>query len=154
MDLSVFPKINASLNATSACFLLLGYFLIKQKRIKWHAASMLAAFTASMLFLVSYLFYHYHHRATPFPGQGPVRVVYFTILTSHTLLAIVNLPLVILTLTYAVRGRWGHDGQSVMVSPWVQKHVRLAKITFPIWLYVSVTGVVIYWMLYRTGYSA
>ena len=120
-------------------FLLSGYFFIRRKSVKRHAICMLSAFTASSLFLVSYLYYHAHHGATPFPGKGGVRVVYFTILVSHTVLAIVQVPLIAATLYQAARSRF-------------QKHVRVARLALPVWLYVSVTGVVVYWMLYQIRY--
>lgn len=97
---------------------------------------MLTAFALSSLFLVSYLYYHFHHGATRFPGQGPVRVFYFGILITHTVLAVSIVPLVLVTLARALRQRF-------------DLHARLARWTLPLWLYVSVTGVVIYWMLYQ-----
>ena len=136
MDLSIFPPLNAGLNATSGVLIILGFVLIKQKAWTAHAITMVVAMFVSTLFLVSYLFYHYHHGATPFQHQGWIRPVYFSILISHTILAVTVLPLVIITLCHALRSRF-------------ERHVRIARITFPIWLYVSVTGVVIYWMLYR-----
>jgi len=97
---------------------------------------MLAAFGASTLFLTSYLYYHYHHGSTPFQGTGGIRVIYFTILISHTVLAVITAPLVLVTLYRALKGQF-------------DKHRRIARITLPLWFYVSVTGVVVYWMLYR-----
>ena len=97
---------------------------------------MLTAFGVSTLFLVSYLYYHFHHGSTAFSGTGLFRRFYFTILISHTVLAVLVLPLVLVTLYRALRGQF-------------DKHVRIARIAFPIWLYVSVTGVLVYWMLYR-----
>jgi len=97
---------------------------------------MVAAFGTSTLFLISYLFYHYHHGATSFPGQGLIRVFYFTLLISHTSLAVVIVPLVLLTLSRAVRGHF-------------EKHVAIARVTLPLWLYVSVSGVCVYYFLYR-----
>lgn len=140
MNLSTLPAVNASLNATTALLLILGYTLIRQRAITGHTMCMLAACGTSALFLVSYLYYHFHHGSTPFPGQGWVRPFYFTILISHTILAVVNVPLVIMTLRWAFKGRF-------------DKHVRLARITLPVWFYVSVTGVVVYWMLYRMTYE-
>lgn len=139
MNLSILPSLNASLNAASVLFLVLGYILIRQKAITGHTMCMLGACFTSALFLTSYLYYHYHHGATAFQGRGLVRVFYFTLLVSHTILAATIVPLVILTLTHALRSRF-------------QKHVKIARVTLPIWLYVSVTGVVVYWMLYRVGY--
>ena len=136
MDLSFFPALNAGLNATSGFLILLGYILIKQKAWTAHALCMCLAMVTSALFFASYIYYHIHHGATHFPYRGWIRPVYFSILISHTILAVTVLPLAIVTLTWALRSRF-------------DKHVKIAKITFPIWLYVSVTGVVIYWMLYR-----
>src|SRR3989338_4297735 len=139
MDITILPTINASLNATSALLLILGYFLIRQRAITGHTICMLLACGTSALFLVSYLYYHYHHGATHFPGQGLVRLFYFVILISHTIFAVVIVPLVGTTLFHAFRSRF-------------EKHKAIARITLPIWIYVSVTGVVVYWMLYRTKY--
>ena len=136
MDLSLFPPLNAGLNATSALLIVLGYILIKQNAWTGHALCMCLALLVSGLFLVSYIYYHAHHGSTPFLHHGWIRPVYFTILISHTILAAIILPLAITTLAFALRSRF-------------DKHVKIAKVTFPIWLYVSVTGVVIYWMLYR-----
>ena len=116
--------------------LVLGYFLIRRRSIRAHRACMIAAFITSVLFLISYLVYHYHHGATRFTGQGWVRPLYFMILITHTMLAAVIVPFVLVTLYRAARGRF--------VS-----HARLARWTLPMWLYVSVTGVVVYLMLYR-----
>lgn len=136
MDLSLFPPLNAGLNATSALLIILGFVLIKQGAWTGHALCMCLALLVSGLFLASYLYYHAHHGATFFPHHGWIRPVYFTILISHTVLAAAVVPLVLVTLSRALRSRF-------------EKHVQIAKITFPVWLYVSVTGVVIYWMLYR-----
>ena len=139
MDLSLFPPINASLNAASASFLVAGFILIRRKAVSAHRLCMLAACAASTLFLASYLYYHSRHGATPFPGQGVSRFLYFSILISHSLLAVVIAPLIFTTLFWALKGRF-------------DRHRHLARITLPLWLYVSVTGVVVYWMLYRTHY--
>ncbi len=136
MDYSKLPALNAALNSASAFFLILGYILIRQRAITGHTMSMLAACGTSTLFLISYLTYHFHHGSTPFQGQGFMRIVYFAILISHTILAVAIVPLSIKTLTRGLRGRF-------------QQHVSIARITLPLWLYVSVTGVVVYWMLYR-----
>jgi uncharacterized membrane protein YozB (DUF420 family) len=136
MDYSVLPSVNATLNATSGIFLLIGYVLIKQRRIDAHRNAMLAAFTSSTLFLISYVVYHYHAGSRPFPGQGLIRAVYFAILVSHVILAIVILPFIISTLTKGLRGQFA-------------RHKRVAKWTFPLWMYVSVTGVIVYLMLYQ-----
>ena len=136
MDLSFFPALNAGLNATSGILILLGYILIKQRAWTAHALCMCLAMLTSALFFISYIYYHLHHGSTHFPHHGWIRPVYFTILVSHTILAITVPPLAIVTLCQALRSRF-------------DKHVRIAKIIFPIWFYVSITGVVIYWMLYR-----
>jgi uncharacterized membrane protein YozB (DUF420 family) len=130
------PALNACLNATSAVLLATGYVLIRRGRRQAHKRVMLAALVSSALFLTSYLVYHAHVGSVRFRGEGPVRTVYFTILLTHTVLAVVIVPLVAMTLVPALRGRF-------------DKHRRLARITLPLWAYVSVTGVVIYWMLYR-----
>jgi putative membrane protein len=140
MDLSILPSINASLNAASAIFLVLGYTLIRQRAITGHTMCMLAACGTSLLFLASYLYYHFHHGATRFPGTGWIRAFYFTVLISHTILAVVVVPFILLTLWWAFRGRF-------------DKHAGVARVGLPIWLYVSVTGVVVYWMLYRVNWA-
>ena len=139
MSITTLPAVNASLNASSAFLLLLGYLFIRQRAITAHTMCMLAASFTSLLFLVSYIYYHLHHGATPFPGRGPVRVIYFAILISHTGLALTVVPLALLTLVRALRGQF-------------VRHVRIARFTLPIWLYVSVTGVVVYWMLYQINW--
>ena len=136
IGLSVLPAVNASLNATTAVLLVLGYFFIRRKIVARHKQCMLTACGTSALFLASYLYYHFHHGLTRFGGKGFVRALYFVILISHTFLAVVILPLVAITLFWALRGRF-------------DKHVPIARITLPTWLYVSVTGVVVYWMLYH-----
>ncbi len=133
---SSLPALNAGLNATTTLLILLGYWLIKQKAWTGHALCMILAMITSTFFLISYLIYHAHHGSTPFPGQGWIRPVYFSILVTHTILAVVIVPMVLRTFYFALKGRF-------------DRHRRLARWTFPIWLYVSVTGVVIYWMLYR-----
>ncbi len=130
------PAVNAGLNLASAFLLVLGYIFIRQRAITAHTMSMLAACMTSVLFLISYLSYHYHHGSTRFGGEGWIRWVYFTILLSHTILAVVILPMVVMTLVRGLRGDF-------------VRHVRIGKKTLPLWLYVSVTGVVVYWMLYR-----
>ena len=140
MDLSSFPALNAGLNATSAILIVFGFFLIKQRAWTGHALCMILAVITSTMFFGSYIYYHVHHGSTPFPYHGWIRPVYFLILISHTLLAVVVPPLVGVTLVRALRSRF-------------DKHVRIARITFPIWLYVSVTGVVIYWMLYQMKWN-
>ena len=140
-DISILPAVNAGLNTTTALLLILGYVFARQRAITAHTMTMLAACTTSFLFLISYLYYHYHHGVTKFAGTGIIRPVYFFILFTHTVLAVVIVPLVFITLYRGLRGRF-------------QKHVRIARITLPLWLYVSVTGVVVYWMLYHAYPSA
>lgn len=136
ISLGDLPAVNATLNGTSAVLLVAGYLAIRQGRVKLHRALMLSALSASILFLVSYLYYHYHVGTTYFTGQGWVRPVYFTILISHTILAVVIVPLVIVTLYRALRQDF-------------PRHRRIARVTFPVWLYVSVTGILVYLMLYQ-----
>jgi uncharacterized membrane protein YozB (DUF420 family) len=135
-DLSIFPAINATLNGISAVLIATGRAFIRRRNVAWHRACMIAAVITSTLFLASYLYYHAHVRSVHFPGTGWVRPVYFSILISHTLLAAAVPPLVLVTLTRALRERF-------------DSHRRIARWTYPIWLYVSVTGVVVYIMLYR-----
>ena len=130
------PAVNATLNAVSAALLATGYVFIRQRRIDAHRRCMLAAFATSTLFLASYLVYHYNVGSVPYTRQGPIRVVYFTILISHIILAAAILPLALVTLNRALRGRFA-------------PHAAIARWTLPIWLYVSVTGIAVYWMLYR-----
>ena len=136
MDISDLPAVNATLNATSAFFLVAGYVLIRRGHISLHKRSMLAALTSSALFLTCYVIYHLNTGSRPFQGQGVARFVYFSILISHVLLAVTILPL---ALTTAARG----------LKAQYERHVRIARWTLPLWLYVSVTGVVIYLMLYQ-----
>jgi len=135
-SLTDLPTLNATLNATSAILLTAGYRFIRRRQITAHKRCMLAACTVSALFLVSYLTYHYYVGSMPFRGRGWVRPLYFTILISHTILAATIVPLAIVTLFRA----WKAD---------FRKHARLARWTLPIWLYVSVTGVIVYIMLYQ-----
>lgn len=132
----MFPAINATLNGTSAVLLLTGRSLIRRGRMAAHRAVMLTALATSTLFLVSYLYYHYHVGSVHFRGQGWSRPIYFTILTSHTILAAVIVPLIIITLTRALRERF-------------DRHRVIARWTYPLWMYVSVTGVIVYVMLYH-----
>ena len=136
MDLTDLPGLNATLNGIAAALLATGYVLIRRGRRNLHRACMLAAFGTSTLFLVSYLVYHANVGSVAFAGQGAVRVVYFAILISHVVLAVLILPLALVTLARAARGRF-------------DRHVAIARWTLPLWLYVSVTGVIVYWMLYR-----
>jgi uncharacterized membrane protein YozB (DUF420 family) len=140
--LSIFPHLNASLNGLSAVFLIIGFYFIMRGEITRHRASMLAASVSSAVFLASYLTYHslrtYYFGLGPtrFTGQGLARPVYFTILTSHTFFAALIAPLVIWTLWRGLKGDY-------------ERHRRLARLVFPVWIYVSVTGVIVYLMLYQ-----
>jgi len=136
IPISTLPTLNAILNATSAVLLILGYQFIRQQNIRAHRTCMIAAFSVSVLFLISYLTYHYHVGTTRFLGQGWVRLMYFTILLSHTVLAALVPFLALLTLFRALQAQF-------------PKHRRIARWTLPIWLYVSVTGVLVYLMLYH-----
>ena len=137
-DYSIFPKINAVLNASSAVLLVTGRVLIARGRRAAHRAVMLAALATSTLFLVSYLYYHWpgHGGIVYFHGMGWTRTLYFAILISHTILAIVIVPMVLITLARGLREQF-------------DRHRAIARWTFPIWLYVSVTGVIVYFMLFR-----
>jgi uncharacterized membrane protein YozB (DUF420 family) len=136
VSLTDLPALNAALNGISALLLASGYLCIRRQRVTAHKVCMGSAFVTSTLFLISYLTYHYHVGSVPFGGRGWIRAAYFTILISHTILAATIVPLALVTLSRALRGRFS-------------KHVRVARWTLPLWLYVSVTGVVVYWMLYH-----
>jgi uncharacterized membrane protein YozB (DUF420 family) len=136
ISLSDLPAVNASLNATSAVLLCFGFYFIRRKQVAAHKACMLGAFGVSTLFLACYLTYHFQHPTTRFQGVGWIRVLYLTILITHSLLAMAVVPMVLVTIYRALRGRF-------------EKHKAIARWTWPIWLYVSVTGVVVYWMLYQ-----
>ena len=136
MSISDLPALNATLNATSAVLLTAGWFFIRARRIRAHRRCMIAAFVTSSLFLTSYLVYHAQIGSKPYPGTGAMRVVYFSILIPHVVLAAAVLPLAIVTLR---RGLRRDDA----------RHKPLARWTLPLWLFVSVTGVVVYWMLYE-----
>jgi putative membrane protein len=137
LSLSDIPTLNASLNGTSAVLLVTGYVLIRRKNRNAHKLCMLGAVGVSVAFLISYVIYHQTAGFTRFTGQGAIRFVYFSILISHTILATLAIvPMVAVTLFRALKGQF-------------QKHKRIARWTFPIWLYVSITGVIIYWMLYH-----
>jgi uncharacterized membrane protein YozB (DUF420 family) len=131
-----FPAINATLNATSAVLLFTGRQLIARRRIEAHKRTMITAFITSTLFLCCYLYYHAHIGSKHFPGPNPWSTIYFTILFTHTILAVVIVPMILMSLS---RGLKRQDA----------RHRAIARFTYPLWLYVSVTGVVIYWMLYR-----
>jgi uncharacterized membrane protein YozB (DUF420 family) len=134
--ISDLPALNATLNGVAAILLVSGYLFIKQGQRQKHQSCMLGALGTSALFLISYVTYHLNAGSRPFPGQGPVRLVYFAILITHVILAAVIVPLALLTAARGLRSEF-------------DKHVRIARWTFPIWLYVSITGVVIYVMLYQ-----
>ncbi|MGQ0504253.1 MAG: DUF420 domain-containing protein [Myxococcaceae bacterium] len=133
-DLRFMPAVNASLNALSATLLVAGYVAIRQGARKVHQYFMVGALTASTLFLVCYLVYHYVHGDTKFLGVGPLRTVYFTLLISHVLLSAIAFPLALSTVWFAARKRFA-------------THRTISKVTFPLWLYVSVTGVLIFFFL-------
>jgi putative membrane protein len=135
IPLSSLPALNAALNSASALLLAAGWLFIRSGNVAAHRRCMLAALATSTLFLTSYLIYHYHVGSVPFTGQGWTRRLYFTILISHTSLAVTIVPLVLITLYRALRNRFEH-------------HKRIARWTLPLWLYVSVTGVIVYGMLY------
>jgi putative membrane protein len=136
VTVSDLPTLNAALNATCFVLLTIGYSLIRRGRIAQHRAVMIAAFSTSVIFLTSYLIYHAQVGSRPFQGQGPIRYLYFTILLTHTILAAAIVPLVLLTLSRGLKRR-------------DDKHRAIARWTLPIWMYVSVTGVIVYLMLYR-----
>jgi len=136
MSISDLPTINAILNSISAVLLATGYSFIRRKMINAHRTCMIAAFITSSLFLLSYLVYHYHVGSVKFQGQGIVRPIYFAILLTHTVLAAVIVPMIFITFARALRGRF-------------DRHRAIARWTLPLWLYVSVTGVVVYLMLYH-----
>ena len=133
--LASLPAINACLNGACTIFLLLGFALIRQRKIALHRLCMITAFSCSTVFLALYLYFHFHAGIIQFGGQGWVRPVYFSILITHTTLAIVIVPLVLITLSRALRERF-------------DRHRAIARWTLPLWLYVSVTGVIVYWLLY------
>jgi putative membrane protein len=137
-DYSIFPKINATLNGCSAVLLVTGRMFIASGKRAAHRAVMITAFVTSSLFLVSYLYYHWpgHGGIVYFHGTGLARLLYFTILISHTILAIIIVPMVLMTLSRGLRGQF-------------DRHCAIARWTFPIWLYVSVTGVIVYFMLFQ-----
>lgn len=136
--LAILPTVNAVLNATAAILLVVGYMFVKRGRIAQHRACMISAFVVSTLFLVSYLTYHAHVGSKRFPGTGTIRTVYLSILLTHTVLAALVPFLAIITLWRALTSRF-------------DRHVRIARWTLPIWIYVSITGVIVYLMLYQLG---
>ena len=136
LNLSVLPHLNALLNATSAVFLITGYALIRSGHEVAHKRSMIAALICSTAFLTSYVIYHLHAGSRPFAGTGAIRGIYFAILITHVVLAAAIVPLVLMTATRGLRSQF-------------DRHVRIARWTLPLWLYVSVTGVIVYLMLYQ-----
>ena len=130
------PLLNACLNAASAALLTGGWLFIRRRRVTAHKTSMVSALVVSTLFLVSYVTYHSLAGSRPFGGQGWIRLVYFPLLVSHIALAAVIVPLALTTVYHALQESFA-------------RHVRIARWTLPLWLYVSVTGVLVYWMLYR-----
>ena len=136
MTIRDLPALNAVLNGASGLLIATGWVLIRRGHRTAHKRVMLAAVACSAIFLVSYLTYHAQVGSVRFQGQGPIRTVYFAILISHTILAVAIVPLVLITVSHGLRERF-------------DRHRRIARVTLPLWAYVSVTGVVIYWMLYR-----
>ena len=136
MNDSVLPHLNAGLNALSFLLLLAGFYFIRRGRVSAHRTAMVAALSVSGLFLVSYVVYHYNYGSVRFTGQGAVRTFYFAVLVTHVILAAAIVPLVVMTVRRAFRADY-------------LRHRRVARWTYPLWLYVSVTGVVVYLMLYR-----
>jgi len=135
-DVTALPLVNACLNTLSAGLLAAGFVFIRRRRIVAHVTCMLGAFAVSTLFLLSYVTYHYHAGSRPFTGQGWIRPVYFALLITHIVLAAAIVPLALTTIYRAARGTF-------------DRHVRIARVTLPVWLYVSVTGVLVYWLLYH-----
>ena len=136
MTISDLPALNATLNGTCAILLCIGWLLIKRGRWTAHRAVMIAAFCTSVVFLISYLTYHAQVGSVRFTKSGAIRTVYFTILLTHTILAVVIVPMVLVTLSRGLSKRF-------------DRHRAIARWTLPLWMYVSVTGVVVYIMLYR-----
>ena len=140
LDATLLPTVNALLNATTAALLVRGWWLIRRGERERHRVAMLGACVGSALFLISYLYYHYKVGSVRFPGHGAARTFYLAILASHTILAAAVPVLAIVTLSRALRARF-------------DRHRAIARWTLPIWLYVSLTGVTVYWMLYRMEWS-
>ncbi len=136
METSSLPAFNAIFNLLSTICLILGYYSIKKKRETHHRNFMVAALIFSSIFLTGYLVYHYHHGSTKFPDLGWIKTLYLAILFPHIILAVVMVPMILVTFNHAFRKNW-------------EKHKKIAKITFPIWMYVSVTGVIIYLMIHQ-----
>lgn len=136
MTVQDLPSLNAFLNTIAGVLLLLGYIAIKQGKKELHKKLMVSALVVSAAFLTSYLIYHYHVPSKKFPDLGWIKTVYFLILFPHIILAAVMVPMILKTFWHAFREEW-------------ESHKKIAKITFPIWMYVSVTGVIVYFMLYH-----
>ena len=136
MTVTDLPAVNATLNATCAVLLVIGWILIKRGRIRQHRAVMIAAVSTSAVFLASYLVYHAQVGSVRFTGTGAIRTIYFTVLLTHTILAAAIVPMVLVTLSRGLTGKY-------------DPHRRIARWTMPIWLYVSITGVIVYLMLYQ-----
>jgi uncharacterized membrane protein YozB (DUF420 family) len=136
MDYSIFPPINASLNGLTAILLVVGLVLIKQGKRKAHQVVMIGALVSSTVFLSCYLFYHFHHIVTVFPRHDWTRVLYFSILIPHVILAVLMLPFIFMAVGRGLRGEY-------------ERHKALTRWVWPVWMYVSVTGVLVYFMLYR-----
>jgi uncharacterized membrane protein YozB (DUF420 family) len=136
IDYSIFPVIDATLNGVTAVLLAIGHSFVKRGSVSKHRAVMIAAFGTSSVFLACYLYYHYHVGSVRFRGHGWSRPLYFSILVSHTVLAIVVVPMILITLVLGLRNKFA-------------RHRGIARWTYPIWMYVSVTGVVVYLMLYK-----
>ena len=136
MSTSDLPHLNALFNTLSACLLVIGHRFIRRGAVRAHKLSMISALAFSLLFLISYVVYHAFHGSRPFPGEGWIRPIYFGILLTHTFLAVVNVWLVVVTLARGLGGRF-------------KLHRKIAKWTYPVWLYVSISGIVIYLLLYQ-----
>ena len=136
MEIADLPTLNASLNALASVFLVAGYVMIRSRRVEAHRRCMLSALGTSAVFLISYVIYHANAGSVPFRGTGVLRVVYFAVLIPHIILAAAILPLALVTTARGLRGDY-------------PRHVRIARWTLPLWLYVSVTGVIVYLMLYH-----
>jgi putative membrane protein len=136
MTINDLPHVNASLNALATVFLTLGYIFIKRGQRDAHRNCMIAAFTTSTVFLACYLTYHLSVKPNPFQGQGIVRPIYFFILITHIILAVVIVPMILMTLYRAWKQRW-------------EAHKKISRVTWPLWMYVSITGVIVYMMLYQ-----
>lgn len=134
IDVSGLPKLHAILNSLTALALITGFYFIRKRRLTAHRASMLTAFVLSSLFLISYVTYHYFGKQTSYGGEGTLKYIYFFILITHIVLATIIVPLVLLTVYFAITDQF-------------QKHRRIARFTFPVWLYVAVTGVLVYLMI-------